>query len=113
MLIYNSKPFIWVQDLKHTKKTARNQIFSEAKLLSLVINIVYYDQLFKLAHWSQHFLLKHDILNVNKQDDGAALHTFHSNNLMQILVNNTLIDETIGLFVYLFILDNYLYNFLL
>ncbi len=110
VLIYNGKLFIRVQDPKYAKKIARNQMFSEAKLLSFRIDTVCYDQLFELAYWSQHFFLKHD---VNKQDDEAALHTFHSNNLMQILVNNTLIDETIGLFVYLFILDNYLYNFLL
>ena len=110
--IYNGKLFIRVQDPKHAKKTARNQMFSGAKLLSLGIDTVCYDQLFELAHRSQHFLLKRDVLNVDKQDDGAALRTFHSNNLMQIPVNNTLTDETIGLFVYLFILGNYLYNFL-
>ena len=48
--IYNGKPFIRVQDPKHAKKTARNQIFSGAKLLSLGINTVRYDQLFELAH---------------------------------------------------------------
>ncbi len=87
-------------------------MFSKVKLLSLGIDTVCYDQLFELAHRSQHFLLKRDVLNVDKQDDRAALHIFHSNNLIQIPVNNTLTDETIRLFVYLFILDNYLYNFL-
>ncbi|GBB91541.1 hypothetical protein RclHR1_01890015 [Rhizophagus clarus] len=57
-----------------------------------------------IALKSQYFLLKRDVLNVDKQDDGAALRTFHSNNLMQILVNGTLSDERIGFFVYLFIL---------
>src|ERR1044071_314275 len=80
--IYNGKPFIRVQDPKHAKKTARNQMFSEAKLLLLGIYTICYDQLFELAHQSQHFLLKRDVLNVDKQDDGAALRTFYSNNLM-------------------------------
>src|SRR6266542_3977023 len=40
--IYNGKPFIRVQDLKHAKKTARNQMFSGAKLLSLGIDTVCY-----------------------------------------------------------------------
>ena len=101
--IYNGKPFIRVQDPKHAKKTARNQIFSGAKLLSLGIDTARYDQLFELAHRSQHFLLKRDVLNVDKQDDGAAFRTFHSNNLMQIPINGTLTDETIGLFIYLFV----------
>ncbi|RIB25476.1 hypothetical protein C2G38_1956345 [Gigaspora rosea] len=102
--IYNGKLFIRIQDPKHAKKTARNQIFSGAKLLSLRINTICYDQLFKLAHQSQHFLLKRDVLNVDKQDDGAALRTFHSNNLKQILINDTLPDESVGLFEYLFVL---------
>ena len=110
--IYNGRPFIRIQDPKHAKKTARNQIFSGAKLLSLGIDTVRYDQLFELAHKSQHFLLKRDVLNVDKQDDGAALRTFHSNNLMQIPVNDILTDETIGLFVYLFVLGNYFTNVL-
>ncbi|CAG8739281.1 21526_t:CDS:2, partial [Gigaspora rosea] len=62
--LYNNKLFIRIQNPKHAKKTARNQIFSCARLLSLGI--------------STHFLLKHDVLNVDKQDDGAALHTFYS-----------------------------------
>ncbi|CAJ0762090.1 6279_t:CDS:10, partial [Entrophospora sp. SA101] len=40
----------------------------------------------------------------DKQDDNAALRTFHSNNLMQIPVNGNLTEESIGLFVYLFVL---------
>ncbi|CAH1769988.1 10484_t:CDS:2, partial [Entrophospora sp. SA101] len=40
--IYEGKPFIRVQDPKHAKKTAR--------LLSLGISTMHYDQLFELAH---------------------------------------------------------------
>ncbi|CAJ0767631.1 10340_t:CDS:2, partial [Entrophospora sp. SA101] len=86
------------------KKTARNQIHTGARLLSLGISTMHYDQLFELAHRSQHFILKRDVLNVDKQDDNAALRTFHSNNLMQIPVNGNLTEESIGLFVYLFVL---------
>ncbi|CAB4439255.1 unnamed protein product [Rhizophagus irregularis] len=52
------------------------------------------------AHQSQHSLLKRDVLNVDKQDDGAALRTFHLNNLMQILVNGTL-HWTFCIFIYI------------
>ncbi|PKY40816.1 hypothetical protein RhiirA4_496095 [Rhizophagus irregularis] len=55
---------------------------------------------FELAHQSQHSLLKRDVLNVDKQDDGAALRTFHLNNLMQILVNGTL-HWTFCIFIYI------------
>src|ERR1044071_7984558 len=82
--IYNDKPFIRVQDPKHAKKTTRNQLFSGAKLLSLGIDTARYDQLYQLAHRDEHTLLKRDVLNVDKQDDGAAYRMFHSNNLLQI-----------------------------
>jgi len=50
VLIYNGKLFIRVQDPKYAKKIARNQMFSEAKLLSFRIDTVCYDQLFELAY---------------------------------------------------------------
>ncbi|PKB98440.1 hypothetical protein RhiirA5_251705, partial [Rhizophagus irregularis] len=71
-LIINGKPIVRVQDPKHAKKTARNQLFTGARLLSLGIGTARYDQLFQLAHQDQHVLLKRDVLNVDKQDDGAA-----------------------------------------
>ncbi|PKY42172.1 hypothetical protein RhiirA4_504134, partial [Rhizophagus irregularis] len=65
-----------VQDPKHVKKTARNQTFSGVRHISLGIDTVRYDQLFELAHQSQHFLLKRNVLNVDKQDDRTVLRTF-------------------------------------
>ncbi|UZO06006.1 uncharacterized protein OCT59_026342 [Rhizophagus irregularis] len=51
------------------------------------------DQIAHLTHQSQHFLLERDVLNVYKQDDRAALRTFHSNTLIQISVSGTLTDD--------------------
>ncbi|CAG8499034.1 10749_t:CDS:2 [Rhizophagus irregularis] len=58
-----------------------------------IAHLICYDQLFELAHQSQHFLLERDVLNVYKQDDRAALRTFHSNTLIQISVSGTLTDD--------------------
>ncbi|PKC63154.1 hypothetical protein RhiirA1_464123 [Rhizophagus irregularis] len=89
--LYHDKPFIRVQDPKHAKKTARNQTFSGVRHISLGIDTVRNDQLFELAHQSQHFLLKRNVLNVEKQDD--CITYFHSNTLMQISVSGTLTDD--------------------
>ncbi|PKY28443.1 hypothetical protein RhiirB3_391046 [Rhizophagus irregularis] len=103
-LIINGKPIVRVQDPKHAKKTARNQLFTGARLLSLGIGTARYDQLFQLAHQDQHVLLKRDVLNVDKQDDGAAYRMFHSENLAQIIRLGTIPSDMIGLFIYLFVL---------
>ncbi|PKC57828.1 hypothetical protein RhiirA1_401104 [Rhizophagus irregularis] len=103
-LIINGKPIVRVQDPKHAKKTARNQLFTGARLLSLGIGTARYDQLFQLAHQDQHVLLKRDVLNVDKQDDSAAYRMFHSENLAQIIRLGTIPSDMIGLFIYLFVL---------
>ncbi|CAB5365021.1 unnamed protein product [Rhizophagus irregularis] len=106
-LIINGKPIVRVQDPKHAKKTARNQLFTGARLLSLGIGTARYDQLFQLAHQDQHVLLKRDVLNVDKQDDGAAYRMFHSENLAQIIRLGTIPSDMIGLFIYLFVLESH------
>jgi hypothetical protein len=100
--VINGRPLVRVQDLKHAKKTARNQLFTGARLLSLGIDTARYDQLFQLAH--QNILLKRDVLNVDKQDDGAAYRVFHSKTLEQIIESGNVPSNMIGLFVYLFVL---------
>ena len=102
--IINGKPLVRVQDPKHAKKTARNQLFTGARLLSLGIDTARYDQLYQLAHRDEHTLLKRDVLNVDKQDDGAAYRMFHSNNLLQIIKSENVPSDMIGLFIYLFVL---------
>ncbi|CAB5210968.1 unnamed protein product [Rhizophagus irregularis] len=100
--IINGKLLVRVQDPKHAKKTARNQLFTGAQLLSLGIDTARYDQLFQLAHQDQHTLLKCDVLNVDKQNDGAVYRMFHSENLSQIVRSGTIPSDMIGLFIYLF-----------
>ena len=100
--IINGKPLVRIQDPKHAKKTARNQLFTGARLLSLGIDTARYDQLFQLAQ--NHTLLKRDVINVDKQDDGAAYRIFHSETLAQIIESENVPSNMIGLFVYLFVL---------
>ena len=102
--IINGKPLVRIQDSKHAKKTARNQLFTGAQLLSLGIDTARYDQLYQLAHRDEHILLKRDVLNVDKQDDGAAYRMFHSDNLLQIIESQNIPSDMIGLFIYLFFL---------
>ncbi|RGB38051.1 hypothetical protein C1646_665731 [Rhizophagus diaphanus] len=58
-----------------------------------------------LAHQDKHTLLKRDILNVTKQDDGAAYQMFYLDNLLQIIQAEN-ISNMIRLFIYLFILES-------
>ncbi|CAB4402372.1 unnamed protein product [Rhizophagus irregularis] len=48
--IIHEKPLVHIQDSKHAKKTAWNQLFTGARHLSLGIDTVQYDQLYLLAH---------------------------------------------------------------
>ena len=84
--IYEGNPIIVVQDPKHGKKTARNQIFSGARLLVLGNCPVLYKQLLFLAKENGHSIYIRDVVNTDKQDDGAAFRTFHSELLKQIYI---------------------------
>ncbi|GES91114.1 hypothetical protein GLOIN_2v1785707 [Rhizophagus clarus] len=102
--VIHGRPLVRVQDPKHAKKTARNQLFTGARHLSLGIDTVRYDQLYLLAHQDKHTLLKRDVLNVDKQDDGAVYRMFHSDNLLQIIQAENVPSDMIRLFIYLFVL---------
>ena len=102
--IINEKLLVRVQDPKYAKKIARNQLFTGVRLLSLGIDTAQYDQLYQLAHRDEHTLLKRNVLNVDKQDNGAAYQMFHSDNLLQIIKSENVHPDMIRLFIYLFIL---------
>lgn len=106
--IIHGRLLVCVQDLKHAKKTAQNQLFTGARHLLLEIDTVRYDQLYLLAHQDKHTLLKRDVLNVDKQDDGVAYRMFHSDNLLQIIQAEN-ISDMIRLFIYLFVLGKLSY----
>ncbi|EXX57030.1 hypothetical protein RirG_210800 [Rhizophagus irregularis DAOM 197198w] len=112
MPIYRNLPIITVQDLKHAKKTARNQLHSGTRLLVLGNNVILYRHLLTLAQSPDHALYMWDVVNVDKQDDGAAYRVFHSDILAQIYQTGLENNEMQSLFVYLFVLgdlfDSYL-----
>ena len=101
--IYSGKPIIRIQDPKHAKKNGRNAIHSGARLLVLGGDTVRYDQIYQLVQEENSALYIRDVINVDKQDDGAAYRVFSSNFLAQYQNNGCLDPEKTALFVYLFI----------
>ena len=75
--VVDEMPLIPVQDPKHAKKTCRNQVFSGARLLTFGSTTVRYDQVLTLQKSGSVLLARH-VVNVDKQDDMAALRTFSS-----------------------------------
>ena len=104
MPIYRNLPIITVQDSKYAKKTACNQLHSGARLLILGNNVILYRHLLTLAQAENHAIYIQDVVNVDKQDDGAAYRLFHSDVLEQICQNEQDDNEIQSLFVYLFVL---------
>jgi len=101
--IYKNKLIIKVQDPKHAKKNGRNNVHSGARLLILGKDTVRYDQILTLAKDDNSALYMRDVINVDKQDDGAAFRFFSSTLLKQCQKNGIVDSDKLGLFVYLFI----------
>jgi hypothetical protein len=93
-------PVIRVQDPKHAKKTSRNAIMSGARLLTFGNSTVRFEHLLKLSNLLNSVMYRHDVIKLDRQDDGAAYRVFCSKNLQ----NCRDIEDTQGLFVYLFIM---------
>lgn len=94
------QPLISVQDPKHARKTASNQLLSGARRLSFGR---YYITISHLAILLQHqpsSLYQKDVFNSDKQDDGRAYRTFNDDTLAISLSN----PECLGLSIYLFIM---------
>lgn len=71
-------PIIIVQDSKHALKTARNQMFTGARILVLGHHCVFFAQLRELAANPAGPLFMRDVEKVDRQDDRAAAQTFSS-----------------------------------
>lgn len=72
----NGRPFVLIQDSKHGAKTARNQIFTGARILSLGDKPLFYSQMHDLAFTPLSPLYRRDVENVDRQDDRAAARLF-------------------------------------
>ncbi|GBB98477.1 hypothetical protein RclHR1_03240002 [Rhizophagus clarus] len=110
--IYSGKPIICIQDPKHAKKNGRNAIHSGARFLVLGNYTVRYDQIYQLAQEENFALYMRDVINVDKQDDGAAYRVFCSTFLAQCQNNGHLDHDKSALFVYLFIFGELFDSFL-
>ena len=96
-------PTIIVQDSKHGRKTARNQLFTGARILVLGFFAAFFAQLRELAANALGPLFMRDVENVDRQDDRAAARTFSASALDFHM--KTYPDQR-GLSVYLFVLGD-------
>jgi hypothetical protein len=102
-----------MQDVKHTKKTARNQIHYRTRLLTFRNSTVHYDQLCNLMEKENSILCIRDVYNIDKQDDCMVFRIFHSQLLRMYQHNGEISSDKFGLFVYLFILGKTIKNLIL
>jgi hypothetical protein len=93
------QPVVPVQDPKHARKTAANQVLSGARLLSFGKYYLNISHLVELLGQSSP-LFSGDVLNCNKQDDGRAYRTTNWETLEASLQSPT----HTGLAIYLFLL---------
>lgn len=109
--VIDDVPLIPVQDTKHAKKTCRNQVFSSARLLTFASTTVRYDQVYTLQKLGS-VLLTRDVVNVDKQDDMAALRTFSSRFLSEVVSMATEDDTCRSLAAYLFVMGDLIDSYL-
>jgi hypothetical protein len=70
--IFRGQPVVMVQDAKHAAKTARNNVMTGAKCLTLGGYVAMYSQVRKLAKDKEGPLYERDVEKVDRQDDNAA-----------------------------------------
>ncbi|CAG8654771.1 24961_t:CDS:2, partial [Gigaspora rosea] len=97
-------PVIRVSDPLHARKSARNALFSGARLLTLGNYIATYDQVLDMCEQDDSILYKKDVINCDRQDDGASHRLFCSLLLNQVINSNISNNIRYGLFVYLFVI---------
>ncbi|KAF6742271.1 hypothetical protein DFP72DRAFT_1022703 [Ephemerocybe angulata] len=99
-LVDSSHPFIPVQDSKHALKTARNQILTGARLLTLGDDVLHFHQLRSIAHAGGALLVR-DVDRLDRQDDRAAARVFSAAMLDDLLDR---FPQQRALAIYLFVL---------
>ncbi|GBB97652.1 hypothetical protein RclHR1_30270001 [Rhizophagus clarus] len=98
----NVEPVVCIQDPKHIKKTSRNAIMSGARLLTFGNSTVWFEQLLKLSNFPNLVMYHHDVIKLNRQDDGAAYRVFCLENLQNCY--NVIKEDMRRIFIYLFIM---------
>ncbi|KAH9015478.1 hypothetical protein EDB84DRAFT_1679909 [Lactarius hengduanensis] len=90
------------QDPKHCRKTARNNLFSGARLLLLGNFPIYYEQIRSLASENDSPLYWRDVDQLDRQDDRAAARLFSAPFLRHCVSRHG--ETNLGLPIYLFVL---------
>ncbi|KAJ3002245.1 hypothetical protein NUW54_g5951 [Trametes sanguinea] len=106
--VLDTGPLISCQDPQHARKTCRNQPQHGTHTASLGRGVVVNRTLIALQELGNAGLMRRDVENVDKQDDGAARRLFHYVALQSMTSKDSdgsqhIREEFLGLFVYLFI----------
>lgn len=96
----NSKPLITVQDPKHARKTAANQILSGARLLSFGKFYISIGHLALIIQHPKSTLFQRDVFNSDRQDDGRAYRTLNHETCGLAMS----LEPCMGLTIYLFVM---------
>lgn len=94
------RPIVPVQDSKHGAKTARNNLFSGARFLTLGTKEAHFGQMMEIHSTKGSPLYRRDVIKVDRQDDRAAERLFSAPTLSFVVKNHT---QHLGVIVYLFI----------
>lgn len=93
------RPVVMVQDPKHARKTAANQLSSGARLLIIGNHHISIQQVAEILQSGRSPLLHKDVFDCDKQDDGRAFRTLNSSTLEVSLAN----PDMLGLSIYLYV----------
>lgn len=104
---FDGLPLALLQDSKHALKTARNNLFSGARLLTLFGYVAHYGQVRPLGFDGP--LFRRDVENVDKQDDRAALRLTSADSLRYLVEKDSYAQSVgqprlLGSIAYLFVL---------
>ncbi|KAJ3538768.1 hypothetical protein NM688_g6473 [Phlebia brevispora] len=98
--IIEEHPIVQVQDALHGCKTARNNLFSGARLLTFGNYTMTFRQIREMLDNADCPLYRRDVLNSEKQDDNAAARLFSASTLAHLLSHY---PEAIGEIIFLYV----------
>jgi hypothetical protein len=103
--VYHGHPICIIQDSKHALKTARNNLFSGARLMTCGNYVMLYDHIRRLTEDKASPLYQRDVNSkLDRQDDNAAARLFSSATLEFMAKKHENRPEYLGTIVYLFVL---------
>jgi len=111
-VIPNVGPIVCISDPKHAKKNGRNSIFSSARMLTFGNSFLGFGHVLELSKSLNSALYHADVLNVDKQDDGAAYQLFSHEFLYEVFQTLNSDSKNRGLLIYLFIIGKLNLNLL-